>query len=157
MEWNFKDGIPIYTQIIDEMTMRIASSAYAPGDKLPSVRDLALDAGVNPNTMQRALAELERSGLVNSQRTAGRFITEDASALAQLRRSMSDEIISELVTKLRALGLTDREIPDLVHSWITQGQNSAALGHYPLQAAPVQTGSLEAGPALNTDNNKEEF
>lgn len=157
MAWNFDGSTPIYLQIVNILKGEIAGGAYPPGSRLPSVRDLALEAGVNPNTMQRALAELERSGLVNSQRTAGRFITEDASALAQLRRSMSDEIISELVTKLRALGLTDREIPDLVHSWITQGQNSAALGHYPLQAAPVQTGSLEAGPALNTDNNKEEF
>ena len=64
MEWNFRDGIPIYTQIIDEMTMRIASGAYEPGDKLPSVRDLAGDGGDNANTMQRARAELERKGLV---------------------------------------------------------------------------------------------
>ena len=77
MEWNFKSGIPIYTQIIDEMTMRIASGYYGPGDKLPSVRDLAMDAGVNPNTMQRALAELERRGLVFSERTSGRFVTKE--------------------------------------------------------------------------------
>ena len=59
MEWNFRNGIPIYTQIIDEMTMRIASGAYKPGDKVPAVRELAMDAGVNPNTMQRALASTQ--------------------------------------------------------------------------------------------------
>ena len=121
MEWNFKDGIPIYTQIIDEMTMRIASSAYAPGDKLPSVRDLALDAGVNPNTMQRALAELERRGLVNAQRTSGRFVTEDAGALTGLRKSMSDEIIQELTGRLRDLGMTDEEIIDAVREQVSSG------------------------------------
>ena len=63
MEWNFKSGIPIYTQIIDEMTMRIASGYYGPGDKLPSVRDLAMDAGVNPNTMQRHWLSWSEEGL----------------------------------------------------------------------------------------------
>ena len=85
MAWKFNDGAPIYLQIVNTLKRNIASGAYPPGSRLPSVRDLALEAGVNPNTMQRALSELERSGLVNSQRTAGRFITEDASALLDLR------------------------------------------------------------------------
>ena len=77
MAWKFNDNAPIYLQIVNTLKRNIASGAYPPGSRLPSVRDLALEAGVNPNTMQRALSELERSGLVNSQRTAGRFITED--------------------------------------------------------------------------------
>ena len=118
MAWNFDGNTPIYLQIVNTLKRDIAGGAYPPGSRLPSVRDLAVEAGVNPNTMQRALAELERNGLVNSQRTAGRFITEDASALTQLRKSMSEQIISELVAKLRALGISDEQIPESVREWI---------------------------------------
>lgn len=117
MEWNFKNGIPIYSQIIDEMTMRIASGEYAPGDKLPSVRDLALDAGVNPNTMQRALAELERRGLVYSERTSGRFVTEDESVLESLHEELAAGYFSELTEKLRKIGMDDDQIKAAVRKW----------------------------------------
>ena len=105
MAWKFNDGAPIYLQIVNTL-------------KIPSVRDLALEAGVNPNTMQRALSELERSGLVNSQRTAGRFITEDASALLDLRKSMSEEIVSEFIARLRGIGMSDEQILDTVRDKI---------------------------------------
>lgn len=114
MAWNFNDNAPIYLQIANTLKRDIAAGAYPPGSRLPSVRDLALEAGVNPNTMQRALSELERSGLVNSQRTAGRFITENASALTELRKSMSRQIITELFTKLRSLGMSDEQILETV-------------------------------------------
>ena len=127
MEWNFKDGIPIYTQIIDEMTMRIASSAYSPGDKLPSVRDLALDAGVNPNTMQRALAELERRGLVYSERTSGRFVTKEETVLKDLHEELARKYFEELTEKLRKIGMDDSAIKASVNSWIrTIDQNSGS-------------------------------
>lgn len=118
MAWNFNDNAPIYLQIVNTLKRNIASGAYPPGSRLPSVRDLALEAGVNPNTMQRALSELERSGLVNSQRTAGRFITEDASALLDLRKSMSEEIVSEFIARLRGIGMSDEQILDTVRKKI---------------------------------------
>ena len=118
MAWNFNDSAPIYMQIVNGLQREIASGAYPPGTRLPSVRDLALEAGVNPNTMQRALSELERTGLVNSQRTAGRFVTEDAAALTGLRQSMSETIIAELVDKLRGLGMSDDRILAAVSDWI---------------------------------------
>ena len=118
MAWKFNDGAPIYLQIVNALKRNIASGAYPPGSRLPSVRDLALEAGVNPNTMQRALSELERSGLVNSQRTAGRFITEDASALLDLRKSMSEEIVSEFIARLRGIGMSDEQILDTVREKI---------------------------------------
>ena len=118
MAWKFNDGAPIYLQIVNTLKRNIASGAYPPGSRLPSVRDLALEAGVNPNTMQRALSELERSGLVNSQRTAGRFITEDASALLDLRKSMSEEIVSEFIARLRGIGMSDEQILDTVREKI---------------------------------------
>ena len=118
MAWNFNDNTPIYLQIVNTLKRNIASGAYPPGSRLPSVRDLALEAGVNPNTMQRALSELERSGLVNSQRTAGRFITEDADALLDLRKSMSEEIVSEFIARLRDLGMSGEQILDTVRDKI---------------------------------------
>ena len=110
MDWNFKNGIPIYTQIVDELTMRIASGAYAPGDKLASVRDLAMDAGVNPNTMQRALAEVERRGLVYSERTSGRFVTQDESVLRDLHKDLAEKYLAEFIEKLQKIGMSEKEI-----------------------------------------------
>ena len=83
MPWNLNSDRPIFIQIIEKIQMDIISGAYRPGDKLPSVRELAQEASVNPNTMQKALSELERTGLVYSQRTSGRFITEDTIMIDQ--------------------------------------------------------------------------
>ena len=118
MEWNFKNGIPIYTQIVDELTMRIASGQYSPGDKLESVRYLAMDAGVNPNTMQRALAELERRGLVFSERTSGRFVTKDENTLKELHEELAGKYFEELTDKLRKIGMSGEEIASAVKKWL---------------------------------------
>ena len=118
MEWNFKNGIPIYSQIMDEMTMRIASGSYEPGEKLPSVRDLAMDAGVNPNTMQRALAELERRGLVYSERTSGRFVTKEEAVLKTLHEELAKKYFEELAAKLRKIGMSGEEITGAVKRWL---------------------------------------
>lgn len=118
MEWNFKSGIPIYSQIVDEMTMRIASGIYEPGEKLQSVRDLAMDAGVNPNTMQRALAELERRGLVYSERTSGRFVTKEEAVLKSLHEELAKKYFQELAEKLRKIGMSGEEIHEAVRKWI---------------------------------------
>ena len=75
MNWQFSNDAPIYAQLIRQIRAGIVSGAFSPGERLPSVRDLAMEAGVNPNTMQRALTELERDGLVYSQRTSGRYVT----------------------------------------------------------------------------------
>ena len=117
MEWNFKNGIPIYSQIVDEMTMRIASGIYEPGEKLSSVRDLAMDAGVNPNTMQRALAELERRGLVYSERTSGRFVTKEEAVLKSLHEELAKKYFQELDEKLRKIGMSGEEIRAAVRKW----------------------------------------
>ena len=83
MKWDFSSDAPIYAQLILQIKVGIVSGAFPPGERLPSVRDLATEAGVNPNTMQRALTELERDGLVYSQRTAGRFVTESGGGTHQ--------------------------------------------------------------------------
>ena len=89
MSWNLNSDRPIFLQIIEKIQTDIISGAYEPGDKLPSVRELASKASVNPNTMQKALSELERTGLVYSQRTSGRFITEDTGMIRQLRAELA--------------------------------------------------------------------
>lgn len=124
MAWDFNDNAPIYMQIVNGLQREIASGAYAPGTRLPSVRDLALEAGVNPNTMQRALAELERRGLVNAQRTAGRFVTEDTAALADLRKEMSNTIVEEFYRKMQELGVSSEEILAAVQIWIADHNNN---------------------------------
>ena len=114
MPWAFNETQPIYQQIISAVKSNVASGRYAPGEKLPSVRDLALEAGVNPNTMQRALSELEREGLVYSQRTAGRFITDDRQLLQNLSRELADAQVRAMLQAVRALGYDGPAILDLV-------------------------------------------
>ena len=89
MNWQFSNDAPIYAQLIRQIRAGIVSGAFSPGERLPSVRDLAMEAGGNPNTMQRALTELERDGLVYSQPTSGRYEKEELLSL--LRQEMEKE------------------------------------------------------------------
>ena len=104
MPWNLTSDRPIFMQIIGIIQLAIVSGKYAPGDKLPSVRDLASEAAVNPNTMQKALAELERGGLVYSKRTSGRFITEDVQMIAALKSSLARDKIEAFLESMQNLG-----------------------------------------------------
>ena len=94
--------------------MQIVSGVYQPGTKSPSVRELAADAGVNPNTMQKALAELERSGLVMTQRTSGRVVTEDLNMIKEIRNQLAGEQVKEFVKKMKDLGFDREDIIDLL-------------------------------------------
>ena len=117
MEWKFSDDVPIYLQIIEMMKTDIVSGKYKSGDRLPAFRDLAMEAGVNPNTVQRAYAELERQGLVQSERTSGRFVSIDDKKIQELRKDLSEQSIREFFAKLRKLGMEDRTIKDAVKRW----------------------------------------
>ena len=123
MKWKFSDDVPIYLQIIELMKVDIASGKYKSGDKLPAVRDLAMEAGVNPNTVQRAYTELEREGLVQSERTSGRFVSIDASKTNEVREDLSRTYIEELFVHLRSLGMDDRSIKDAVAKWEDEDGN----------------------------------
>ncbi len=114
MAWNLNSDRPIYAQILEEMQLRIVTGLYKPGAKIPSVRDLATEAGVNPNTMQKALAELERSGLVMAQRTSGRIVTEDMEMIRETRNKIAQEQIKDFVDKMRKLGFQKEEIIKLL-------------------------------------------
>ncbi|MBO5373622.1 MAG: GntR family transcriptional regulator [Lachnospiraceae bacterium] len=109
MPWNLTSDRPIFIQIIEVIQLDIISGKYAPGEKLPSVRDLAQEAAVNPNTMQKALAELERTGLVFSQRTSGRFITEDTKMIDDLKAALAKEKIEEFLENMQKLGFKKEE------------------------------------------------
>lgn len=117
MGWKFSDDIPIYLQIIELLKVDIVSGKYQSGDKLPAVRDLAMEIGVNPNTVQKAFAELERQGLVQSERTSGRYVSIDEKKMKELRDDLSDSYIRDLFVKLRNLGMDDQAIRDAVNRW----------------------------------------
>ena len=114
MAWKFTNDAPIYLQIMDEIKLRIAQGRLKPGDKVPAVRDLAIKAGVNPNTMQKALSELEREGVLYSQRTAGRFVAEQSDAETNLKISISTKHIENYVNGMRELGFDNNEIINAV-------------------------------------------
>ena len=130
MAWIFKDGIPIYQQIVQIMKVRIASGTYLSGEKIPAVRDLAIEAGVNPNTMQRALSELEREGLVQSERTSGRFVTNDTEVLKNLRDALAIDYIREMAENLKKLGMSPDEIIFAITNYI-RGSDGNCISNLP--------------------------
>ena len=123
MPWNLDSSRPSYLQIIERVQMDIITGRYQPGDKLPSVRDLAQEAAVNPNTMQKALSELERSGLIYSQRTSGRFITEDKELIHQMKKELAAAEVSAFVAHMKQLGITPEEIRQLLAETIEEEEN----------------------------------
>ena len=120
MEWRIESDAPIYSQLARQIRIGIVSGEYEPGAKLPSVRDLALAAGVNPNTMQRAMTQLEREGLVFPQRTAGRFVTDDAQLIAQARQTLAREHAEAFLTAMNSLGYRPVEILSLVTAMVEE-------------------------------------
>lgn len=104
MDWSFRSDQPIYSQLVQQIRLAIISGSYSPGQRLMSVRDMAAEAGVNPNTMQRALQDLEREGMVCSQRTTGRFVTEDPTVIEQARTKVAEEQIRVFFETMRKLG-----------------------------------------------------
>ena len=114
MEWKFDNQKPIYAQIVDVIRLRIITGRYEPGSRLPSVRELAGEASVNPNTMQKALAELERMGLVYSQRTSGRFVTDDEGRIQEMKRETARETVQTFLQQMKNMGFEKEEIIDLI-------------------------------------------
>ena len=114
MGWNFESDRPIYTQLLEQIQLRIIAGTYGPGEKLPPVRELAMEAGVNPNTMQKALTELERTGLIHAQRTTGRFVTEDVQMIRDCRSQLALRRIEEFVAGMVGMGYDRAEILELM-------------------------------------------
>lgn len=114
MKWNYRDDLPIYSQLVEQLKKAIVSGELKPGERLMSVRELAMEAGVNPNTMQRALAELEQDGLVYTQRTAGRYVTEDIDTIEKIRTEMASEHVRRFRDDMTELGFEVKDIIKLL-------------------------------------------
>ena len=121
MPWDLDNDRPIYLQLMERIQQDIVSGVYKAGDKLPSVRELAIDAAVNPNTMQKALSELERDGLVHSRRTSGRLITEDETMLKNLRDELASRHIQDFMEKMKQLGFQEKETLEKLQDTIKRG------------------------------------
>lgn len=117
MSEQFDSSRPIYAQLVERLKARILAGTYQSGGHLDSVRDLAAAAGVNPNTMQRALAQLEAEGLVRTERTSGRFVTDDIDLIEQLRASAARNIAADFLEKMRSIGYTPQQAAELLRSW----------------------------------------
>ena len=122
MAWEFDSKTPIYLQIMDEVIKRIVVGVYPPGSQIPSVRVLAQEAAVNPNTMQKALTELEREGLMHPFRTSGRFITDDAELIALYRRKLASKHTSQYLNYMKSLGLSEEDIYSVIEEERRKGQ-----------------------------------
>ena len=110
MPWKLDADRPIFIQLVELLQMDILSGKYKPGDKLSAVRDLAQEAAVNPNTMQKALSELERLGLVYAERTSGRYVTKDSELIMNLKMEQASVVIKEFISKMKKIGYDDASI-----------------------------------------------
>lgn len=114
MKWEIRSDRPVYSQLMEQIQQGIICGEYPLGGKLPSVRDMAAEAGVNPNTMQKALSELERTGLLYSQRTSGRFVTEDEEKIVMMKETLAKQQMKEFLKQMRQLGFSLKEICDMI-------------------------------------------
>lgn len=123
MAWDLDSDRPIYSQIIEIVQMQIISGKYLPGEKLPSVRILASEASVNPNTMQKALSELEKSGLIITKRTSGRIVTEDNQMIQLVRKDLATTEITTFFEKMKNLGFDKDSILSLIQNILKEETN----------------------------------
>lgn len=116
MNWTFTDDRPIYLQLVEQIELGILSNEFPPGSQVPSVRDLALEAEVNPNTMQKALSKLEEMGLMHTERTSGRFVTKDEVMINKLKSDLAKEHTLQFLDNIKKLGLTKDEIIKMIEN-----------------------------------------
>lgn len=120
MSWKFDEKSPIYAQIAQHVKMQIISQEIKSGEQLPTVRELAEIAGVNPNTMQRAFSELEGEGMVYSQRTSGRFVTDDTELIAQKRKEVAELELRNFVDNMAKIGFDTQAIPSILETYLKE-------------------------------------
>lgn len=114
MPWNLDSDRPIFVQLVEKMMDDVFVGKYKAGEQFPSVRDLAIDAGVNPNTMQKALAELERTGLVYSKRTSGRFVTEDEALINKMKEERASGKVDVFLSDMKRIGVEKDEVIKII-------------------------------------------
>ncbi len=128
MAWSFSGDKPIFMQLVDRINLDIISGKYSPGDRLPTVRDFSIEAGVNPNTVQRALSEVENTGLIVTKRGDGRYVTTEQDIIRKIRIKTVEELTSRFVYSLRSYGLDDCEIENLVKNSINSERKESNNG-----------------------------
>jgi len=114
MKWTFRGDRPIYAQLVEQFRVAIASGEYPAGSGISSVRTLAIEAQVNPNTMQRALTELENQGLLITHRTSGRTVTDDIGRLDALKEELAGQLVKDFLTNVAALGISPGQAIELL-------------------------------------------
>lgn len=114
MDWNFENDRPIYIQLVEKLKLAIVAGEYPAGERLPSVRDLAMEIKANPNTVQRALVDLEQTGLIYTQRTNGKFVTEDKELVQKIREELAKETFNKFQENMKQLGFGEEEMKQYV-------------------------------------------
>ena len=130
MNWNITAGRPVYVQLIEQLELALVAGEFPPGSRIPPVRELAADAGVNPNTMQRALQDLESRGLLQAQRTAGRTVTANDTVLQALRRKRAATLARDFLQQMHALGMTAAEVETLLRETETSEKECRSIQDY---------------------------
>ena len=125
MSWEFQDHLPIYAQLMDTLKRRIITGRYLPGEKLPSVSELAAEAGINPNTVQRAFSELEREGLIYTQRATGKYVTENADEIKSARQALAKTQVAEFLSNMQSLGYSVGDVIVLLQSFNESEEESS--------------------------------
>ena len=114
MAWTFAADRPVYLQIADIIKKKVLSGEYKAGEQLMTVRQLALEAAVNPNTVQRAYTELENDGIIVPKSTIGRFVTEDAAIVETCRKKMAEDIVKAFVKEMRQLSVSAEQAIEMI-------------------------------------------
>lgn len=114
MAWELDSKRSIYLQLVEIILKKIVTGIYPLGSKLDSVRDLAVEAGVNPNTMQRALAELETTGIITTQRTSGKFVTDNPEVIERIRSDFAQQTTKKYLNEMKELGLDGNQVIELI-------------------------------------------
>lgn len=114
MDWELSSHRPVFYQICERLRAEILRGGYPPGTQFPTTRQLASDIAVNPNTVQRALALLEEEGLLYTNGTLGRFVTEDVEVLERARAQLQRSIVQGFLKKAHALGISAADIVRII-------------------------------------------
>ena len=109
MKFEFDNNIPIYIQLVEQIKIYIISGKFKPGDRLPSVRELAIETKVNPNTMQKALIELEELKLIYTERTNGKFVTSDQKLIDKYKKESADWLSNKYFSSMKSIGFDKEE------------------------------------------------
>ena len=122
MQWKLDNNAPLYLQLADKVKLGIVSGEFAPGKRIDSVRELAEQTGVNPNTMQRALSKLEDEGLLSTNRTNGKYVTEDTTLINQIKDELAKKYVENFLASMRQMGFSGEIILALVKYEVGKGE-----------------------------------